>query len=89
MSHLSKNLARVDAGTCVACGCCLKVCPRQALSVFKGSYAVVNQDACVGCGLCAKECPASLHNSKLHHLFPLLLLPRGKFARLILFRLMK
>ena len=51
MSHLSKNLARVDAGTCVACGCCLKVCPRQALSVFKGSYAVVNQDACVGCGL--------------------------------------
>ena len=49
MSHLSKNLARVDAGTCVACGCCLKVCPRQALSVFKGSYAVVNQDACVGC----------------------------------------
>lgn len=45
MSHLSKNLARVDAGTCVACGCCLKVCPRQALSVFKGSYAVVNQDA--------------------------------------------
>ena len=44
MSHLSKNLARVDAGTCVACGCCLKVCPRQALSVFKGSYAVVNQD---------------------------------------------
>lgn len=35
MSHLSKNLARVDAGTCVACGCCLKVCPRQALSVFK------------------------------------------------------
>ena len=60
MSHLSKNLARVDAGTCVACGCCLKVCPRQALSVFKGSYAVVNQDACVGCGLCAKECPASV-----------------------------
>ena len=50
MSHLSKNLARVDAGTCVACGCCLKVCP----------YAVVNQDACVGCGLCAKECPASV-----------------------------
>ena len=51
MSHLSKNLARVDAGTCVACGCCLKVCPRQALSVFKGSYAVVNQDACVGLSL--------------------------------------
>ena len=42
MSHLSKNLARVDAGTCVACGCCLKVCPRQALSVFKGSYAAVS-----------------------------------------------
>lgn len=60
MNHLSKNLARVDTGACVACGCCLKVCPRQALSVFKGSYAVVNQAACVGCGLCAKECPASV-----------------------------
>ena len=60
MKHLSKNLACVDAGACVACGCCLKVCPRQAISVFKGSFAVVNQDAGVRCGLCAKECPASV-----------------------------
>lgn len=60
MKHLSKNLASVDARTCVACGCCLKVCPRQALSIYKGSYAQVNQSACVGCGLCARECPASV-----------------------------
>lgn len=60
MNRLSKNLASVDRDACVACGCCLKVCPRQALSVFKGSYAVVDPDACVGCGRCEKECPASV-----------------------------
>lgn len=58
MKHLSKSLALVAQEACVACGCCLKVCPRQALSIFKGSYAVVNQEACVGCGRCEKECPA-------------------------------
>lgn len=60
MKQLSKNLAVVDTGTCVACGCCLKVCPRQALSVYRGSYAVVDPETCVGCGRCQKECPASV-----------------------------
>lgn len=60
MKHLSKSLASVDKEACVACGCCLKVCPRQALSIFKGSYAVVDPEACVGCGRCEKECPACI-----------------------------
>lgn len=60
MKILSKSVARVQQSSCVACGCCLKVCPRQALNIWKGSYAVVDQGLCVGCGKCANECPASV-----------------------------
>lgn len=45
---------------CVACGCCLKVCPKQALEIWKGITAKVDLEKCVGCGKCAKECPASV-----------------------------
>ena len=45
---------------CVACGCCVKVCPLGAISVFRGIQAVVNREKCVGCGKCAAECPASV-----------------------------
>ena len=45
---------------CVACGCCVKVCPLDAISICKGIKAVVDTDKCVGCGKCAKECPASV-----------------------------
>lgn len=52
--------ARIDTAQCVACGCCVKVCPRSAISIWRGICAQVNQTACVGCGRCAKECPASV-----------------------------
>lgn len=45
---------------CVACGCCVKVCPLGAIQIVKGIMAQVNMDKCVGCGKCAKECPASV-----------------------------
>lgn len=60
MKPLSKSLAHIDTKYCVACGCCLKVCPRQALSIYKGCYAAVRQEACVGCGQCVRECPAGV-----------------------------
>ena len=55
-----KRRAFVDPGACVACGCCVKVCPLGAISVQRGIMAVVNPEACVGCGKCARECPASV-----------------------------
>ncbi len=55
-----KRLAAVQEDKCVACGSCVKVCPRAAISVPNGIYALVAKDACVGCGLCAKGCPASV-----------------------------
>jgi len=53
-----KKLAFVDQNICVACGACMKVCPKGAVSIYRGCYAAVEEGRCVGCGLCAKTCPA-------------------------------
>ena len=55
-----KKKAFVAQGDCVACGCCVKVCPLGAIQIVKGIMAWANMDKCVGCGKCAKECPASV-----------------------------
>ena len=55
-----RRKAVVDQKDCVACGCCVKVCPLGAIQVIKGIMAQVNEMKCVGCGKCAKECPASV-----------------------------
>lgn len=57
---MAKRKAVVSIQDCVACGCCIKVCPRNAISIPDGIYANIHQDLCVGCGKCAKECPASI-----------------------------
>lgn len=53
-----KKLAVPNKKRCAACGVCLKVCPRGAISVYRGCHARVEEAKCVGCGLCAKACPA-------------------------------
>ena len=53
-----KKLAVIDKMICVACGVCMQTCPRDAISIYKGCYAQVEDGNCVGCGLCAKACPA-------------------------------
>lgn len=55
-----KRKAFVDEKYCVACGCCVKVCPLGAIQIVKGIMAQVKMDKCVGCGKCARECPASV-----------------------------
>ena len=55
-----KRTARVDSSSCVACGCCVKVCPKAAIQIVKGVVARVNPEMCIGCGKCARECPASV-----------------------------
>jgi len=55
---MAKKIASVDKGVCVACGACMKTCPKGAISIYRGCYAVVDASKCVGCGLCAKTCPA-------------------------------
>lgn len=55
-----KRKAFVDGDACVACGCCVKVCPKAAIQVWQGMMAKVDMERCVGCGKCARECPASV-----------------------------
>ena len=57
---MARKLANVDRTLCVACGCCAKVCPRDAVSIFRGLYANIEETACIGCGKCAKICPADI-----------------------------
>lgn len=61
---MAKKLAELSKDLCVACGACMKVCPRQAISIHRGIYAQVDESKCIGCGLCAKECPASIISIK-------------------------
>ena len=53
-----KKLAVADKNICVACGACMKACPREAIKIHRGCYAIVDEAKCVGCGLCGNACPA-------------------------------
>ncbi|MEE0742582.1 MAG: 4Fe-4S binding protein [Emergencia sp.] len=46
--------------TCVSCGSCEKVCPKDAIKVYLGVIARVDDEKCVGCGKCEKICPAAV-----------------------------
>lgn len=61
---MSQKVASIDK-SCVACGCCVKVCPRSALSVHKGVRAAVDESRCVGCMKCAATCPAGVISTAL------------------------
>lgn len=50
----------IRTALCVACGCCVKVCSKKAVTIYKGLYALVDDALCVGCGKCAQVCPASI-----------------------------
>jgi len=56
---LSKKKANI-IGQCVACGCCVKTCPLDAIAISKGIRAVIDEQKCVGCGKCEDACPASV-----------------------------
>ena len=56
---MAKKRASVNVKVCVACGVCANQCPRGAIAIYRGCYAVVDSDICVGCGICGKACPAN------------------------------
>lgn len=55
----SKRHAQVDRRDCVSCGTCEYLCPKGAIKVWHGCWAVVDTALCVGCGKCATSCPAN------------------------------
>lgn len=58
--YMPKRKAIVSIRECVSCGCCMKICPKGAITIPTGIHAVIDKELCVGCGKCAKECPASI-----------------------------
>lgn len=72
--HVVDGLARVDADKCIACGACVKACPRNLIEIepkYSDLYTVrcknpepgniVRQACdigCIGCGLCVRNCPS-------------------------------
>ena len=60
----SKRFAEVQE-YCVACGSCVKVCPMEAITIWKGVIAHIQKDQCVGCGRCVTTCPASTIELKI------------------------
>lgn len=55
----SKRMATVSQQSCVACGACVKECPKSAIAIENGCRAVVNTDICLGCGRCSAICPTN------------------------------
>ena len=52
-----KYYASVNRELCASCGACTHECPKAAISIWKGCFAVVDTNECVGCGRCSKVCP--------------------------------
>jgi heterodisulfide reductase subunit C len=50
--------AEVDAGKCVACLTCVRLCPFGAPGIVSEGYAFIDPDKCKACGICVLECPA-------------------------------
>lgn len=42
---------------CIACTICVKACPQKAISMDKGTLAVIDYALCDNCGICATKCP--------------------------------
>lgn len=59
-----KKIATLSIHNCVSCGCCEKACPKNAIAVYHGVFAKVEQLQCIGCGLCVKACPANIISLK-------------------------
>ncbi|ERP31947.1 4Fe-4S binding protein [Chitinivibrio alkaliphilus] len=53
----------INRDTCIECGFCEKICPRNAIAPHP-EYGFVIGDACVGCGLCVKKCPVMAISKK-------------------------
>lgn len=55
-ANLSYNGDKFCTFACLGYGDCVKVCPRDAISVSNG-VAKVDPQKCIGCGMCVRECP--------------------------------
>lgn len=59
-----------EKNDCCACGACLNICPKQAISMQKDEYGFlypqIDKGKCIKCGLCLKTC--AFQNSELKNI---------------------
>ncbi len=53
---MGKPKARVSREKCLACGGCISVCLKDAVTMI-ANKASVNKEKCVSCEICIKTCP--------------------------------
>ena len=53
---MAKPKIKINIISCLACGGCISVCPKDALSM-KSSKAHLDDNKCISCGICIKTCP--------------------------------
>ena len=46
-----------DEKKCVHCGKCVKICPKQAISMDDAGHIHINRQSCTACLQCCKTCP--------------------------------
>jgi ferredoxin len=46
----------IDESKCTGCGCCVPICPVNAISLVSGQ-ALVEEQRCINCYRCFYECP--------------------------------
>jgi ferredoxin len=57
-SCLVPLVTEVYANTCISCGLCVDVCPRDAVTLTPGGV-VIDPDECTACGQCYPVCPVN------------------------------
>lgn len=48
---------KIDEGTCIKCGKCVKVCPAVAIAKEGKKYSITKNN-CLVCGACSEVCPS-------------------------------
>ena len=53
---MERPKAEIDEKQCLACGGCIAVCPRDAITMYS-SKAIIDKEKCTSCSICIKICP--------------------------------
>ena len=61
IANMSYNGDKYCTFACLGYGDCVRVCPRDAITVRNG-VAKIDPASCIGCGMCARACPNKIIN---------------------------
>ena len=57
MANLLYSGDKACPNACLGYGDCVKVCPRDAITITERGIADIDPKKCIGCGLCERTCP--------------------------------